>query len=155
MGQDGREHVQVWAPTFYEDLDVGDSFDLGSVTVTDAHIIHSCGLVGDLSPIHHDDVFAQSLGFPRRIAPGILTAGFLIGALSLVSRSGVATHLEDRITYRDPVYAGDTLLLSAIVGRREERSRFGLVWYQTAAHKSTGELACEVEILLGHRYRQA
>jgi len=144
--------TDIWQGLMYEDLEIGDVFECGAVTVTESHIVAACGLFGDLAPLHRDEMSARRAGFPGRIAPGVLTAGLIVGSLALISRNGVATHLADNITYKQPVFADDTLTIRAIVTSKEPRSRFGLVWYAASATKQTGESAAEVDILLGHKY---
>lgn len=57
---------------FYEDIEPGLSIETAGLTITDAHIVQFAGLSGDFFALHMDDEFARSLGFPRRVAHGLL-----------------------------------------------------------------------------------
>ena len=62
--QDGRIH--------FDDIVEGMSWETGGITVTDAHILAFAGLSGDFYDIHVDDDYARKLGYPGRVAHGIL-----------------------------------------------------------------------------------
>jgi 3-hydroxybutyryl-CoA dehydratase len=57
---------------WYEDVAVGDRYLTGAIVVTESQILAFAGLSGDFFDVHVDDSFAQSLGFPSRVAHGIL-----------------------------------------------------------------------------------
>ncbi|WP_419898698.1 MaoC family dehydratase [Roseomonas sp. USHLN139] len=61
---DNRLHFDEIAP--------GLSWQTGGIQVTEAHILAFAGLSGDFFDIHMDDRYAQSLGYPGRVAHGIL-----------------------------------------------------------------------------------
>ena len=64
---------------YYDDIGVGDHFETGGVTVTDAHVVAFAGLAGDLFDVHMDDAFARESGFPGRIAHGLLVLSLVDG----------------------------------------------------------------------------
>jgi len=64
---------------FQEDLQPGDWVTTGRIVVTEAHIVAFAGLSGDFFDVHMDDAFAQELGFPGRIAHGILGLALIDG----------------------------------------------------------------------------
>ncbi len=70
----------------YDDLSVGDYFDTGGIKVTEAHVVAFAGISGDHFDVHIDDDFAQSHGFPGRIAHGLLGLAMADG---LKNRSSV------------------------------------------------------------------
>ena len=57
---------------WYEDCAVGDRFATGGIVVTEALIQGFAGISGDFFDLHVDDEFARGLGFPGRVAHGIL-----------------------------------------------------------------------------------
>jgi 3-hydroxybutyryl-CoA dehydratase len=67
--------------SFYEDLEVGDSVDLGGISICDAHIVHFCGVVGDFFPVHTDEVAAREFGFDRGVVAEIDGAGEVLPAI--------------------------------------------------------------------------
>ena len=78
------ERLRALAPGvfFFEDLRAGDFWDTGSVTVSEAQITAFAGLSGDWFDVHVDDAFARSLGFPGRIAHGLLGLALIDGLLT-------------------------------------------------------------------------
>ncbi len=56
----------------FDDIAPGLSWQTGGIQVTEAHILAFAGLSGDFFDIHMDDRYAQSLGYPGRVAHGIL-----------------------------------------------------------------------------------
>ena len=60
------------------DLAVGTALEpqeYGPLTLTD--FVRYQGASGDFNPIHHDDEFAQSAGYPSAFSVGMLQAGIL------------------------------------------------------------------------------
>lgn len=57
---------------WFEDVAVGDRFATGGIVVTEALIQAFAGLSGDFFDLHVDDQFARGLGFPGRVAHGLL-----------------------------------------------------------------------------------
>jgi len=57
---------------WYEDCAVGDVFATGGIVVSESLIQGFAGLSGDFFDLHVDDEFARRLGYPGRVAHGIL-----------------------------------------------------------------------------------
>jgi 3-hydroxybutyryl-CoA dehydratase len=95
---------------WFEDLAAGDHYETGRLVVTDAHIVAFAGLSGDFFDIHMDDEFARSLGFPARIAHGLLGLALTDG---LKNRSAVRimaiASLGWNWRFRAPIFAGDRI----------------------------------------------
>lgn len=78
-------------------------------TVTDADVRRYAEITGDRNPLHFDDAFAAGTRFGRRVAQGGITAG-LLNALVAMDLPGAGTvFMSQSLTYRRPVYIGDTL----------------------------------------------
>lgn len=73
---------------------------------------------GDRNPLHLDDGFARSVGFPSVIGHGMLTFGHLGAALRGWIEDGEVLAL--RAQFRSPVLPGDTIVargtVRAVVG---------------------------------------
>jgi len=95
---------------YYEDAAVGLQFSTDGMVITESQIVQFAGLSGDFFPLHMDDEFARSLGFPRRIAHGLLGLILLDG---LKNRSALRFHavasLSWQWNFRRPLYAGDRI----------------------------------------------
>ena len=95
---------------YYEDAEVGLQFSTDGMVITESQIVQFAGLSGDFFPLHMDDEFARSLGFPGRIAHGLLGLILLDG---LKNRSALRFHavasLAWQWNFRKPLYAGDRI----------------------------------------------
>ncbi len=81
----------------------------GPVTMTD--IVRYQGASGDMNPMHHDDDFARSAGYPAAFSVGTLGAGYL--ATVCTDAYGVNTVRRFRTRFRDLVWRGETLTAAA------------------------------------------
>jgi acyl dehydratase len=122
------------APGLYafEDVAVGDHYATGGIVVTEAHVVGFAGVVGDFFDLHMDDQFARDLGFPRRVAHGLLGLS-LIDALK--NRAAVRFHNVASLgwtwSFKAPIFIGDRIaatvtLLDKRATRRPERGIFSL-----------------------------
>ena len=68
---------------------------------------------GDRNPLHLDDTFARSVGFPSAISHGMLTLGHLGAALRDWAEDGEV--LAMRAQFRSPVLPGDTIVARGTV----------------------------------------
>lgn len=137
---------------YYEDVQVGQRFIAPAVTITESMITAACGLFQDMALLHRDHRIAAEHGFRGPIAPGALTMGACIAPLALIIGKKTATHLTDEITYRAPVYAGDTLDIEIVAVSREEKSRFGLIEYATEVNNQDGQRVADIRTKMGHAY---
>lgn len=97
-------------PLFYEDIYPGLSFETPGLTVTDAHIVQFAGLSGDFFALHMDDDFARSLGFPRRVAHGLLGLILLDGLKNRAEKSFASVaSLSWNWNFRKPLFAGERI----------------------------------------------
>jgi acyl dehydratase len=87
---------------------VGDALPartFGPVTRTD--FVRYQGASGDFNPIHHDEQFAQSAGFPTVFSVGMLQAGYL--ATYATDLLGADAVRRFRVRFREQVWPGDVL----------------------------------------------
>ena len=70
----------------YEEIAKGLTWETGGITVTESHILAFAGLSGDFYDLHVDDDYARSLGFPGKVAHGLLGLALADG---LKNRSSV------------------------------------------------------------------
>lgn len=88
------------------------------VTLSADHIRRFADLTGDVSPIHVDEQFAKSRGFPGCVCHGVLLTGFasqLVGVL-LPGSGGVLQKID--FEFRNPCFAGDRLAIEGEIVRR-------------------------------------
>jgi 3-hydroxybutyryl-CoA dehydratase len=95
---------------WYEDIAIGDRFATGGITVSEAHIIAFAGLTGDFFDLHMDDVAARELGFPARVAHGILGLALTDGLKNRAEkRFRAIASLGWTWRFSGPIYAGDRI----------------------------------------------
>jgi acyl dehydratase len=104
------------APT-WNDLDVGTAAEprtVGPLTRTD--FVRYQGASGDFNPIHHDEEFAKSAGYPTVFSVGMLQAGILGGyATDWLGADNVRNF---GVQFREQVWPGDTLVCNGTVVER-------------------------------------
>ena len=60
----------------YEDIAIGMNACF-TVTVTPEQMAMFRDMSGDVNPLHNDEAYAKSLGYPDRVSFGMLSASFL------------------------------------------------------------------------------
>ena len=94
----------------YEQVEPGLTYETGGITVTEGHILGFAGLTGDFFDIHMDDDYARGLGYPGRVAHGLLGLALCDG---LKNRAGVRfaaiVSLGWRWSFTGPILAGDRI----------------------------------------------
>jgi 3-hydroxybutyryl-CoA dehydratase len=95
----------------WEDLTVGMSahFD---VEVTSEQMLAFAVLSGDTNPLHVDEAFARSSGFPGRVVFGLLTSSFysrLVGVY-LPGKRALLDGID--VEFKSPAFVGDRLTVS-------------------------------------------
>jgi acyl dehydratase len=92
--------------------------EYGPLTRTD--FVRYQGASGDFNPIHHDEEFAASAGFPTVFSVGMLQAGIL--GTYCTAWLGAENVRRFAVQFREQVWPGDHLECSASVCRRYEDS---------------------------------
>lgn len=108
---------------YFEDAAVGDRYSTGGMVVTEALIAAFAGLSGDFFDLHVDDEFARGLGFPGRVAHGILGLALTDGLKNRAEYRfhGVAS-LGWNWKFTGPILIGDRIQAEITVqGKRETR----------------------------------
>lgn len=148
MGRPGRrlEAGEYW----FEDIAEGDSYETGRLVVTDAHIVSFAGLSGDFFDVHMDDEFAKSLGFPARVAHGLLGLALVDG---LKNRSAVRimaiASLGWNWRFRAPIFAGDRIGANVrIASARLSSKGHGILALAFKVTKQDGTVAQDGETTL-------
>ncbi|MEO3827692.1 MaoC/PaaZ C-terminal domain-containing protein [Actinomadura sp. B10D3] len=96
------------------DVKVGDVAEprvFGPIDRTD--IVRYAGASGDFNPIHHDEEFARSAGFPTVFSIGMLHAALL--ATYATDWLGTDNVVRHSVRFREQVWPGDVLTCSGTV----------------------------------------
>lgn len=91
----------------FESFQVGEEAAF-TKTVTEADVILMAGISGDMNPLHLDEEYGRRTRFKGRVAHGVLTAGFVSAANTLLTGPGFV-YLEQELKFLAPVRIGDTV----------------------------------------------
>jgi 3-hydroxybutyryl-CoA dehydratase len=107
-------------------IQIGDSASF-TKTVTETDIVLYAGITGDLNPAHINDEAAKAGMFGKRIAHGMLSAGFISCVLGMYLPGPGTIYMGQELKFTKPVYIGDTVTATAtVIERIEEKNRLVL-----------------------------
>jgi acyl dehydratase len=78
--------------------------------------VRYAGASGDFNPIHHDEEFAKSAGYPTVFGHGMLTAGIL--SKYVTDLAGVGNVRLFRVRFATQVWPGDRLTCAGHVAKK-------------------------------------
>ena len=96
---------------FWDEFKLGDVFESGSRTITEADIVAFAALSGDWNPLHCDAEFAKSTAFGQRIAHGLLglTVASGLGDREGVLEGTLIAFLGMEWSFKAPIFIDDTI----------------------------------------------
>jgi acyl dehydratase len=114
-------------------LQVGDTLpELVDEPLTRTDFVRYQGASGDMNPIHHDEGYARSAGFPTVFAVGMLGAGIL--GTYVAELFGPENVRKFKVQFREQAWPDDVLTYTGtVVARRENELDLEL-----AATRQTG-----------------
>ena len=141
------------------ELQIGDTFDGPSKTLTDAHFLFFSGISGDVHPIHYDVEYAKGSHFGKPLAHGLLLVSMAaLGATTARDRIDGFIFVEEGSRFLMPVLVGDTIqprfvlekvwseehrlfyrFQTSLTNQRGEKVLEGFHVYRVLPHKSAGE----------------
>ncbi len=136
---------------YFEDLEVGDSAVTMSRTITETDIINFIGISGVFEELHMSLEYIRKHSiFGKRVSPGPLTfiiAEGLVVQLGLFHHTGMAFLGIERLSWRAPVFCGDTVHVEIQVTGKKETSKpdRGVVTFHHLVRKQTGEVVMEMD----------
>lgn len=99
---------------FFEDFQVGQTFESGGRTITESDLTFFSMLSGDWNPIHADAEFARTTRYEQRVVHGTLGIAIATGMLhqlGIFHDSAVAMMSLNEWKFVAPIFVGDTLRL--------------------------------------------
>jgi acyl dehydratase len=99
--------------------DVADGDEVAAWTapqLTRTMFVRYAGASGDFNPIHHDEEFAKSAGYPTVFGHGMLTAGIL--SRYVTDLAGVGNVRLLRVRFATQVWPGDSLTCTGKVAKK-------------------------------------
>jgi 3-hydroxybutyryl-CoA dehydratase len=127
---------------------IGDTAEF-TKTVSDDDIRAFARVTGDNQPLHLDDAYAAKTRFKKRLAHGMLSAGFVSAALGTkLAPNATVIYLSQSLRFRAPVYSGDTITARLEVTAVDPEKRF--VTCKTECVNQDGQtvLSGEAQVLL-------
>lgn len=131
---------------YFDDVEVGQEWESGGRTVTEADIVNFAGLSGDFNPIHLDHEYAKTTPFRRPIAHGLLVMAIGSGlGINFPPMRTMAILSMKEVNFREPVFIGDTIRIRVKVIGKEERSRGrrGVITWQRQIVNQDGKIVQE------------
>ncbi len=109
----------------YEDFEVGQIFETGGRTVTEADVVLFAGLSGDHTRIHMDEEYGKASMFGSRVAHGMLGAAIATGLLTQLGTMEKTAMglLEFACRFTAPIRFGDTVQVRQTVTEKRETSK--------------------------------
>ncbi len=125
---------------------VGDSAEF-TKTIGDEDIQRYAEITGDTNPVHLDEEYARTTRFGRRVAHGMLTAGFISTVLGTKLPGPGTIYLGQTLRFLAPVYPGDTITATVRIERYDEAR--GHMTLSTVCANGAGEpvMTGEAEVL--------
>lgn len=126
----------------FEDLKVGERFDLPSRTVTEANFAAFQLVSGDNHPIHYDVEYCRRHGHPGLLAHGLQVLCFSAAGAGLfphVIGDALLGFIAQSSQFLEPVYAGDTLYPSLTIAALTPQRSTGIVTVASLIHNQRGE----------------
>ncbi|MHB0879038.1 MAG: MaoC/PaaZ C-terminal domain-containing protein [Anaerolineae bacterium] len=113
--------------TYFEDLEMGQTFTSPARTITESDIVAFSGVSGDYNPLHTDEEFARQTPFGGRVAHGLLGLSIASGLASRIGflEGTVLAFLGLEWKFREPIRPGDTIHISGSVGEKKAMPRLG------------------------------
>ncbi|MEO8345565.1 MAG: MaoC family dehydratase [Betaproteobacteria bacterium] len=131
---------------WFDEIVVGEVFSR-SVTITEAHLVMSCGILGDFNPLHVDEEFARKSRFGGRILHGMMTSAIMGGPIGMYFYGTAIAYLEHNARFRAPVRPGDTLKIAWTVTGLVSKPKQGggIVELVATATNQEGAIAVEAD----------
>lgn len=117
---------------FFEEFEVGQTFETKSKRITLEDISQFAELTGDDNPLHSSDSFAGTASFEGTIAHGLLGEAIAIGLiadLGIVRGTALAL-LEANCKFLAPIYPGDEVRATVTISKKKATSNpgRGVLW---------------------------
>lgn len=86
-----------------------------SQTITDSDIKSYAGISGDHNPVHVNKEYAENSRFKKRIAHGLMSAGFFSAIFGTKFPGPGCVYVSQSLSFLRPVYMDDTVTATVTV----------------------------------------
>lgn len=116
-----------YEPHYFEDMEVGKTFESAGRTITETDFVMHSMLTGDWTELHTNEEYASDGPYGERIAHGPMTfiiATGLVQRTGFVERTVIAFLGMNYMDIPNPLFIGDTLTATfEVTEKRELESR--------------------------------
>jgi 3-hydroxybutyryl-CoA dehydratase len=142
-----EKHPMPSLTHYFEDFEVGQTFQSYSRTITEADLSLFCALVGYHTPMFIDEHYAKTTRFGGRVVPGSLTASFSTASIEAFFRESIVAHLSNReARFLAPVRPGDTITTHVeVIGKKDSDKPHGMVSFRDTVKNQDGVVVYTVE----------
>lgn len=127
------------------ELKVGQSASF-TKTVSEADVYNYIGVSGDFNPAHINEEYAKKTMFKKRIAHGMISAGFISAVLGTQLPGPGTIYLKQDLKFTSPVHFGDTITATCTVAEIiPEKNRVVL---DTVCENQNGQTVIEGKALV-------
>jgi len=127
---------------------VGDIAEF-TKAVSETDIVAFAEVTGDNQPLHLDDAYAAKTRFKRRLAHGMLSAGFISAALGTkLAPHATVIYLSQSLRFLRPVFPGDTVTAKIEVTAIDAEKRFVTCKTECVNQDGKPVLTGEAQVLL-------
>jgi 3-hydroxybutyryl-CoA dehydratase len=110
----------------FDSIVVGDTDSFTSV-ITEDIVNQFATLSGDTNPLHTDSVYAQTTKFGKRIVHGMFLGALYSRFVGMYLPGKHCLYLKQTISFKHPVYIGDTVTISGSVVSKSESTRIIII----------------------------
>ena len=124
---------------YFEDWTLGEEFETGRRTVTEADIVIFAGVSGDYNPLHTNEEFAKKTVFGTRVAHGFLVHSISIGLINQTTYfdgTVVAQKGHKNVVFTKGVVNGDTIYAKVKIVEKNDMGK-----------SDRGEIVFDVDVI--------
>lgn len=128
---------------YFEEFEIGETFESRTRTVTEADVTFFAGLSGDYNEIHVSEEYAEDTLFGTRVAHGPLVFSIGLGLTTHIGYSEgtvIGLYGIDNMRFPNPVFPGDTVRTVQEVTDLQEKEKGGVVTLRTTVYNQDDEV---------------
>ena len=140
------EQHRLAGSRYFDDFQLGETFNIPSRTVTEAQFLAFQAASGDNHPIHYDREYCRRHGHSDLLAHGyqvLIQTAAGAGLFPFMVEESLMGFIEQSSRFLKPVYAGDTLYPSLVVADIKPQRTTGVLTLKSTVHNQKGELVME------------
>jgi 3-hydroxybutyryl-CoA dehydratase len=130
----------------FDDIVVGMKADF-DIEISASMLDKFKEISGDYNPLHNDKEYANSLGYPDRVAYGMLTASFISTIAGVYLPGKYSLIHREEMNFMKPVLVGDKLNVSGEVVGRDDK--FKVITIKIVISNQKGEKIALGKVVTG------